>query len=115
MISSSQVESVWTNIIDEFTPETPPLQDFNDYVVETYVYQQSSRYTVELWNVCGNIRQKLPRTNNTVEGYNYQMLTVFPPHPPHIYEFIGRLKDEHEYQHHKAEDAQVQKSLMKNM
>ena len=36
------------NIIDEFTSETPPIQDFSNYKVETYVCQQSSRYTVEL-------------------------------------------------------------------
>ena len=46
-------------------------------------------------------------TNNAAEGYNYRMFTIFPPHP-HIYEFIRRLKDEHEYQHHKAEESQVQ-------
>ena len=100
------MESVWTNIIDEFTQETPPAPDFSDYMVETYVCQQSSRYTVELWNVCDNIRQKLPRTNNAVERYNYRMSTAFPPHP-HIYEFIRRLKDEHEYQNHEAEEVQV--------
>ena len=83
-------------------------------MLETYVCQQLSRYTVEFWKVCDNIRQKLPRTNNGVEGHNYQMSTIFPPYP-HILEFFGRLKDEHEYQHHKAEEAQVQKSLKKNI
>ena len=32
---------------------------------------------------------------------------TFPPHP-HIREFIRRLKDEHEFQHHKSEKVQVQ-------
>ena len=35
------------------------------------------------------------------------MSTVFPQHP-HIYDFIRRLKDEHEYQHHKSEESRVQ-------
>jgi SpoU rRNA methylase family enzyme len=42
------------------------------------------------------------------------MSTVFPPHP-HIYEFIRRLKDEHEYQHHKSEEAQVQVKKCKSI
>ena len=100
--------------MDEFTPETPPAQDFNDYRVETYVCQQSSRYTVELWNVCDNIRQKFPGANNAVEGYNYRMSTVFSSHS-HIHEFIGCLKGGHVCRHHKADAIQVQKSLEKNI
>ena len=45
-----------------------------------------------------------PGTNNAAEGYNYRMSAIFPPHP-HI---VRRLKDEHEFQHHKSEEAQVQ-------
>ena len=54
-----------------------------------------------------NIRENLPRTNNATEGYNYRMSTIFSPHS-HIYEFVRRLKNEHEFQHHKSEEAQVQ-------
>ncbi|CAF3303956.1 unnamed protein product [Rotaria socialis] len=114
LIPPSHVESVWTNIMDEYTPETPLAQDSNDYMVENYVCQQSSRYSIELWNVFTNIQQKLPRNNNAAECYNHRMSTVFPPHP-HIYEFIRRLKDEHEYQHHKAEEAQVHKKKRRNI
>ena len=35
------------------------------------------------------------------------MSTILPPYP-HIYEFIRRLKDEHEFQHHKYGEVQVQ-------
>ena len=56
--------------------------------------------------MCHNIRDKLPRTNNSAEGYNYHMSTIFLPHP-YIHEFIRRLKDEHELQHHKSEEARV--------
>lgn len=93
--------------MDEYTPESPSAQQFNDYMVENYVCRSSCRYSIEMWNVYDNIRQKLPRTNNAAEGYNYRMSKVFPPHP-HIYEFLRRLRDEHEFQHHKSEEAQVQ-------
>ena len=63
---------------------------------ETNVCQHASRCTVEFWNLCGNIQQKLPRTNNAVKEYNCRMSTAFLP-PSHIYEFTRRLKDEHEY------------------
>jgi hypothetical protein len=67
-----------------------------------------------MWNVYDNIRDQLPRTNNAAEGYNHRMSTIFPPHP-HIYEFIRRLKDEHEFQHHKSEEAQVQVKKRKKL
>ena len=42
------------------------------------------------------------------------MSAIFPPHP-HIYEFVRRLKDEHEFQHHKSEEAQVQVKKQKQV
>ncbi len=48
-----------------------------------------------------------PRTNNHVEGYNRRMKAEFPLHP-HIYQFIDILRNEHEYQHHVAEESQIQ-------
>ena len=42
------------------------------------------------------------------------MSTVFP-HYAHIYEFIRRLKDEHEFQHHKSEETQVQIKMRRNI
>ncbi|CAF1344574.1 unnamed protein product [Rotaria sordida] len=100
LIPPSLVESVWTEAMDAYTPESRNAEEFNDYIVENYVCQESARFTVDIWNVYNNIRNKLPRTNNAVEGYNYRMSTIFSQHP-HIYDFIRRLKDEHEYQHHK--------------
>jgi hypothetical protein len=114
LIPASCVEYVWTDIMDNYTPDSSSAQEFNDYMVENYVCKQSARYSIELWNVYDNIQSKLPRTNNAAEGYNYRMSTIFPPHP-HIYEFIRRLKDEHEYQHHRSEEAQVQVKKRKNV
>ena len=48
--------------------------------------------------------KSFPATNNAAEGYNYRMSAIFS----HIYEFVGRLKDEHEFQHHKSEEVQVE-------
>lgn len=86
-------------IFIHISAESPSDQEFNDYMAENGVCQASSRYSIDVWNVHDNIRQKLPRKNNAAEAYNYGISTIFPAHP-HIYEFIGRLKDEHEFQHH---------------
>jgi hypothetical protein len=64
---------------------------------DNYVCQESSRYSAGLWDVHDNIRNKLLRTNKAVEGYYYRMSTIFPRHP-HIYEFVRRWKDQHEFQ-----------------
>jgi hypothetical protein len=81
LIPPALVESVWTDVMGNYTPESPAAQEFNDYMVDNYVCQQSARFCIELWNVHDNIRNKLPRTNNAVEAYNFCMSTVFPPHP----------------------------------
>lgn len=86
LISPSSVESVWTNNMDN------------------YVCQELCRYSIELSNVYDNIRNNLPRTNNATEGYNYRMSNIFSFHP-HTYEFVRRLKDKHEFQHHKSGEA----------
>ncbi len=52
-------------------------------------------------------KNELLSTINAPEGYNYRTLTIFHPHH-HIYEFVRRFKDEHEYQHHIPEEVQVQ-------
>ena len=86
-----------------YSPQYSSAQEFNDYMVDNYVCQVSSRYSISLWNVYDNIRENFPRTNNAAEGYNYRISAIFPSHP-HIYEFVRCLKDEHEFQHHKSEE-----------
>ncbi|CAF1362309.1 unnamed protein product [Rotaria sordida] len=90
LILASLVESVWTEAMDAYTPESRDTQEFNDYMMANYVCQESARFTIDIWNVYDNIRNKLPRTHNAVEGYNYRMSSVFPQHL-HIYDFIRRL------------------------
>jgi len=42
------------------------------------------------------------------------MSTIFPNHL-YVYEFVRRLKDEHEYRHHKSEESQVQVKKRKKL
>ena len=55
LIPPSFVESVWTDIMDNYSPESPLAQEFNDYMVDNYVCQVLSRYSINLWNVYDNI------------------------------------------------------------
>jgi hypothetical protein len=61
-----------------------------------------------------NIRNKLSGINNVAKGYNYRMSIIFPNHL-HVYEFVRRLKDEHEYRNHKSEESQVQVKKRKKL
>jgi len=47
--------------------------------------------------------QNLPRTNNSVEGYNSRIGNIFPT-LPHAYRFIDLLRVEHAFQQHKTEE-----------
>ncbi|CAF1131980.1 unnamed protein product, partial [Didymodactylos carnosus] len=66
-----------------------------------------SLYGINIWNVHDAIINDLPRTNNHVEGYNSRLESNFPKHS-HIYHFIELLRDEHLYQHHRAEESDMQ-------
>ncbi|CAF4441625.1 unnamed protein product, partial [Didymodactylos carnosus] len=72
---------------------------------QTYI--DISLYGINIWNVHVAIVNDLPRTNNHVEGYNSRLESNFPKHP-HIYHFIELLRDEHLYQHHRAEESDMQ-------
>ena len=93
--------------MDEYTPEHLSAIKFNDYLVSTYVDSSSARYHSEIWNAHELLFNKLPRTNNHVEGLNQRLKYQFPVHP-HIFNFIELLREEHEYQHHKSEESRVQ-------
>jgi hypothetical protein len=82
LIPPTLVESTWVSLMDEYTPDG---------------YDTATQFFVN----------RRPRTNNHVEGYNRRMKAEFPLHP-HIYQFIDILRNEHEYQHHVAEESQIQ-------
>jgi hypothetical protein len=82
LIPPTLVESIWVSLMDEYTPDG---------------YDTATQFFVN----------RRPRTNNHVEGYNRRMKAEFPLHP-HIYQFIDILRNEHEYQHHVAEESQIQ-------
>ncbi|CAF1130252.1 unnamed protein product, partial [Didymodactylos carnosus] len=64
-------------------------------------------YGINIWNVHDAIINDLPRTNNHAEGYNSRLESNFPKHS-HIYHFVELLRDEHLYQHHRAEELDMQ-------
>jgi hypothetical protein len=107
LIPPSLVESTWVTLMDEYTPDDHRAPQFNDYLVSTYVESGSARFDVDIWNMYYSILNRLPRTNNHVEGYNHRMNSQFPTHP-HIFQFVEMLRTEHEYQHHVAEESLVQ-------
>ncbi|CAF2823785.1 unnamed protein product [Rotaria sp. Silwood2] len=108
LIPPSLVETTWVSLMNDYTPKNYQVaSQFNDFMVSTYVENDSTRFGVDIWNVYEAIVNRRLRTNNHVEGYNRQMKAEFPIHP-HIDQFIETLRMEHEYQHHIAEASQVQ-------
>ncbi|CAF4614900.1 unnamed protein product, partial [Didymodactylos carnosus] len=114
LIPTNIVESTWADIVDLYTPEDINVTEFNDYLVQTYVDSDTSLYGIDIWNVYDAIINDLPRTNNHVEGYNSRLESNFPKHP-HIYHFIELLRNEDLYQHHKAEESDMQTRKRKKL
>ncbi|CAF4181704.1 unnamed protein product, partial [Rotaria sordida] len=90
--------------MDNYTPDNGGGTTFNDYIVSTYIDYSSARFVYDLWNMHSEIIERVPRTNNHVEAFNKRMNSVFPTHP-HIFNFIQCLRQEHEHQHHRAEES----------
>ena len=106
LIPSTLIQKTCTAAMDEKTPTHRSSVKFNDYVVSNYADSSSSPYSIELWNVHDALVKDLPQTNNHVEGYNSRLGSLFPVHP-HIFRFIERLRDEHLFQRHLAEQSKV--------
>ncbi|CAF0990573.1 unnamed protein product [Didymodactylos carnosus] len=107
LIPADIVESTWVDIIDLHTQDYAGAVTFNDYLVQTYVDKDVSLFEIETWNANNANLNDLPRTNNHVERYNSRLESIFPSHP-HIFEFVELLRDEHIYQHHQAEESDIQ-------
>ncbi|CAF4710724.1 unnamed protein product, partial [Rotaria sp. Silwood2] len=104
LIPPQLIQNTWVDLMDNFTPDTAGGTAFNDYIVSTYIDYSSARFICDLWNVHSEIVERFPRTNNHVEAFNKRMNSIFPTHP-HIFNFIQCLRQEHEFQHHRAEES----------
>lgn len=72
-----------------------------DYFEDTYIGRLRRRrqraqptFPVDVWNVYNNVQNSLPRTNNSVEGWNRKIQTAVSAHHPNIWRFLGILKRE---------------------
>ena len=77
LIPPELVERTWAEVMDEYTPKHVSAIKFNDYLVSTYVDSSSARYHSEIWNVHELLVNKLPHTNNHVEGLSRRLKVSF--------------------------------------
>ena len=104
LMPPEHIQNTWVDLMDHHTPDHAGGTTFNDYIVSNYVDYSSARFLQDSWNFYNEIIQRLPRTNNHVEGLNRRMNSIFPIHP-HIFNFITCLRHEHEFQYHRAEES----------
>ena len=86
------VESFET--LQENAPEEMmPLIDFFE---DTYIGRLHRRgqtraapfFSIDIWNVHGQVENDLPRTNNSVEGWHRKMQLAVSAHHPNIWRFL---------------------------
>jgi hypothetical protein len=87
--------------MDNYTPDHDNPTTFNDYIVSTYIDYSSARVMQDSWDFHQEIIERLPRTNNHVEAFNKRINSNFLTHR-HIFNFIQCLRQEHQFQHHRA-------------
>ena len=93
LMPPEHIQNTWVDLMDHHTPGHAGGTTFNDYIVSNYVDYSSARFLQNSWNFYNKIIQRLPRTNNHVEGLNRRMNSIFPIHP-HIFKFITCLRHE---------------------
>ena len=86
---------------DELGAELPDvLQPVVDYVEDTFLgpvrrgIRRAPRYTAAVWSVYDRVNQDLPRTNNSVEGWNSSLSANIGAHHMNFWKFIEVLKRE---------------------
>ena len=64
------IQNTWVDLMDHHTADHAGGTTFNDDIVSNYVEYSSARFLQDSWNFYNEIIQRLPRTNNHIEGLN---------------------------------------------
>ncbi|XP_041377271.1 uncharacterized protein LOC121389688 [Gigantopelta aegis] len=87
LLSIAQVQDAWLEAMND-GPDVPQAEAFNDYVVLTWV-DDDSRFPLIVWN---HHLTTSPRTNNNLEGFHSRMNRSIQVHHPNIYRFVELIK-----------------------
>ena len=85
--------------LQESAPEDcePIFNYFEDNYIGRFTSngkRQKPRFAIEQWNCHGRTKNNLPRTNNAVEGWNSNFVTLVNAKHPAISKLIEKFKDE---------------------
>ncbi|XP_041354461.1 uncharacterized protein LOC121372235 [Gigantopelta aegis] len=87
LLPIAQVQDAWLEAMND-GPDVPQAEAFNDYVVLTWV-DDDSRFPLIVWN---HHLTTGPRTNNNLEGFHSRMNRSIQVHHPNIYRFVELIK-----------------------
>lgn len=93
-----EIINVFEELQEAMSPEGIPVLD---YFEDSYIGRKRRRnravplFPHEIWNVNERVVGNLPRTNNTVEGWNRKMQAAVSCHHPNIWRFINVLRKEY--------------------
>ena len=87
LLPLSHVQDVWIDVLNN-SPHSPRLEQFNDYVTETWV-EDDARLQLLLWNQWANVD---PRTNNNLEGFHNKLKNRIRKAHPNLFEFVTHIK-----------------------
>ena len=72
-------------------------ESFTEYVERTYIrgnQGQSGRYKIRMWNVYDRVKNDLPRTNNSLEGWHRGVNKMLNISRPSIWRLLKFIKTE---------------------
>jgi hypothetical protein len=61
-----------------------------EYFVDNYM--KNKTYSVEMWNACERLQEKIPLTTNSVEAFNNNFFSMFGRPHPSLIQFIITLR-----------------------
>ncbi|XP_067679751.1 uncharacterized protein [Haliotis asinina] len=79
------VQYAWMETMDA-TPEVARSQEFNDYMVTTWI---DARFPLRLWN---HHHAAGPRTNNNLVGFHARINRSLPHQHPNLYRFVDLIQ-----------------------
>ena len=91
LVPIDKVQDVFVELCELERPDYDSIDQFLDYMTETYVDPDQSLFPIELWNRYDDNDNK--RSNNDTEGYNLWLSLWLYKHP-NIWKFIKKIKSE---------------------
>ena len=92
-IPPNYIDEVWMEALEEVVNDDV-VDNFKDYITQTWVDNIVARFPNELWTHADNIGIHLPRTNNSLESWHGLLNRKLTAAHPNVFRIVQLLQEE---------------------